>query len=336
MTKHDISAQAAEADRRLSDDARSVEGPGDRLRDLGTAESRPRQCRADLHRPVSIGARRIVTRRPDAPGGGKTWSARTNRSIRIATSSSASIRSAAVSARPAPRRSIPETGKAVSTDVPGVVRRGHRARRRRSRAFARNRVAVRDGRRVDGRNDGARVLHAAPESVARPGVDFLGQPQPAVRDRIAFAATRDHSQGSGVERRPLRVRRRSDRGHAARAQARHDHVSLRAGMGSAFRARARNRRSRQPRTVPHRLRSRVVSRSTRQQVHRCVRRQLLLVSVACDGSVRRGRPRRQPGRRNVACAARSGAGDRRRDRLPVPAAPAAGTGRVPEERRART
>ncbi len=104
----------------------------------------------------------------------------------------------------------PGDRQTVSPDLSRVVRRGHRARRRGSRAFARNRVAVRNRRRVDGRNDGACVLHAAPESVARSGVDLLRQPQPAVRNRTCGRCNGKSSartrRGTTATMRPAKVR----------------------------------------------------------------------------------------------------------------------------------
>ena len=148
------------------------------LRELGPAERRARQRHAAVHRTVALGACRRHRARSapglvaahDRPGAGHRY--------RAATSWCASIRWAAASARPAPLRIDPATGRALSARFPRGRGRGHRARRLRDRARARHRAAgVRHGR-LARRHVGDRLCGAVSAGRAAPDQHFRVSPPP--------------------------------------------------------------------------------------------------------------------------------------------------------------
>ena len=217
----------------------------------------------------------------------------------------------------------PATGRAVSARFPGSVGRRHRARRLRSRALARHRAAHRGRWRLARRHGGAGVRGAVPGVARAASISISGSPAASPfaialrsiqRDAIL---TRSGLAGRSVRRRACGPRDR----HAHRAQARHDHVSLRRRVETPLRRGgprrrgelARNRPPRDPTFPAASSRSRITSKR-RRKVRSRVRSELLSVPVARDGSLRSVRAWRHP----AGCVSTRAAAERRSSSASTP------------------
>ena len=295
----------------------------------GAAERGARQRRADLHRHVAVGPRRVLARGPDAGLVGvddrRGRPIDTRRFFVVCVNSLGSRFGSSGPASIDPRTGRPYrlTFPVAVEDIAAPAARccapRHRARRVRGRPSLGGMTALAFAALFPGEVDNL--------------VTISGAARAAVRDCAALAAAGDDPQRSRLARRQLRARARPAHRHAARAQARHDHLPLGARSGSSASGASACPRPPDSPATSARLRGRGLSRApgarfTGQFDANCylyLSRAIDLFDVAEHGGGRS--PRRSPASRSTR------ARHRRRDGLPVPDRPAARARRPPAGRR---
>ena len=293
-----------------------------------TSARASRQRGADLHRPVAVGACGVVDRGSVAGlVGGHDRSGPADRHAPL-------LRHLRQFARQSVRLDLagsinPATGEPYRLTFPvltveDIARAGHEVA-----VVARHRSGWPS---VIGPSLGGMTVLAYcalfPGRDAQRRFDFRRRALDAVLDRAALAAAGDDPPRSGLAGGQLRGRRDAGAGHAARAQARHDHLSFGEGMGAALRPRARQRRAQagDPFGIDFEVESYLENHATKftgQFDPNCY----LYISRAMDlfdladhgGSVRGGA---------AALQGRARADHRRRDGSAVSDRTAAGTGRA--------